>query len=191
MDKEVDMTSRKSRPAGELSSALGLGLNFLRQLEAAVLQAGGDPEIVAWCTKECFKGNLLHVAKTMVDCDWRIPASRMQSRALSASGLQIDHGDRDFVRKYWWYAECQMLGIPVKVFRDDPSDGTVIPPLIREALHGKKLEYPMYLDDKHVIVDIDFKRARRLLRWFDSKIIDGRELDVVGFVDCRYFDFDR
>lgn len=173
-----------------LVKGMGAGMRVLELLMEEIKAHGGDEEILAFMTRPRFRRNLKEIVEFMVTRDWRIPASEMRKMALKAYCRDFE-AQRIYLKtaeNLWWYAPLRDLCIPYRRFTDDPMSGDPpIPPRLREALHGRRMEYPLVVGDE-IVVDLDLEMAG-VFELGDT--IDAHLLCRVSLADKKYFDFDR
>lgn len=169
---------------------MGAGMQFLEILMKEIKEQKGHVEVIPFLTRPRFKENLQRVVKTMIECDWRIPASEM--RNLSEKNYRRDFEVRkeliEEVRNLWWYSPLADLGIPYRIYDNtQTSDGPHIPQSLKGLLNGRTMEYPLVVG-RDVVVDWGTN--------YDQPLKVGEKIDMdhvnyLALADCRHFDFDR
>lgn len=173
-------------------SGLRGGTKVLELLAQEIRKQGGDSEVLMFLTRERFKPNLETIAKSIVACDWRIPASVMRNFAWKA--YKKDYDARvsrvlgDTITNLYWTPVLLDLGIPFQVFHRRGEDYPRIPHSIHTALDGKRMGYPLFVDEKHMVVDWGL-HINEYLRV--GEVIHSQYIEYLAIADTKYFDFDK
>ncbi|HEY0220738.1 MAG TPA: hypothetical protein VGC58_00775, partial [Candidatus Paceibacterota bacterium] len=151
---------------------------------------GGSEEILELATRERFAGNMKAAAQALVKSDWRIPASEMRAKALQC--YRRDFKPRteylEEVEHLWWYAPLRDLGIPFERYDDDRNSGDPsIPSAVLRDLHGRKMEFPLFVHDK-VVVDWGVHGDQPAST---GVIILPTSIRYLALADGHRFDFDK
>jgi hypothetical protein len=178
----------------EMVRGLGMGMTALDILIKEIEKQGGEAEMLQFLTRPRFADNLAQIAKAVVSCDWRIPASEMRDRVekIYRREFESDESDIETVRNLEWYRALQELGIPYLDYQNDEAAEVLpIPSWIREALDGKTIEFPLFYEE-YVVVDLAFGGAET--RPKKGAVIRATELthkySYLCLAERRYFNFD-
>lgn len=182
--------------SSDMVGAMGAGIRLLDLLRKEVEAQKGPEEVLYLLTLPRFEAQLKTVARAIVECDFRIPASEMRKWAIRECGCVVEESDKEMVRNLWWYGPCNKFRIPKTRYHDDCNSGEpAIPDRLRQRLHGKAMTYPLFVDEKYVVVDIGFKEDPR---WGDGypcpklgEVIDGETITYISVAERRHFDFDK
>ena len=194
------MASRKNLT--EMVQGLGLGMAVLDKLGKAIVEAGGDLEILHYLTRNRSQRNLERIAQFIVECDWRIPASEMRLRTQQWYRREFEHNPeiQEEAENLWWSFVLQKMGIPVFKLHNDPVEvEPAIPPQITEELNGRRMEYPLFVKampssfgregENLVVVNIDMKSGYNTPK--PGEQIVPSFIEALHLAEARHFDFEK
>lgn len=177
---------------GTIVRGMGMGMKVLELLLGEIKKQDGNEELLALLTRPRFQNNLQKIVETMINCDWRIPASEMRKLAEEyyRKEFEVDEDLVEEVRNLWWYSPLIDLGIPFKRFSrsDIDQDYPPIPSDILKELHGKKMEYPLMVRRGTYVV-VDWAYDEHDLKPGDA--IDAKKVRYVYIAEAWYFNFDK
>lgn len=173
---------------------MGTGMRVLELLMEAVRERGGGEEIFEFMTRPRFERNLDAIADTIVDCDWRIPISEVQSLSLAcctreqwAAGRTVEE-----MKNLFWREALDHFGIPYHCFERDGRIQSKIPGHYFTQLHGRTMDFPLLLNREHseenekvLVVGLDMA-----VRCHPGETIDARDVNRLTIVEARYFNLD-
>jgi hypothetical protein len=173
---------------------MGMGMKVLELLVEEISTQGGSPEILTLMTRKRFAGNVTKIAKAMMGCDWRIPASEMRELAWKAykrgNDGRVSKAEGDAITNLCWKPVLQEMGIPFQEYCSDPSYGPpAIPPSLLDKMNGLKMSHPLFIG-KHVVVDLDKREGMGPLDAVGEVILPW-EVGHIALADRRYFDFTK
>lgn len=180
----------------EMVRALGMGMTVLDVLIKELEKQHGSAEMLQFLTRPRFADNLQQVAKVIIACDWRIPASEMRERTEKSYCADFggDEDEIESIRNLQWWAALYNLGIPYLAYNNE--DGSVEPPVpswICKDLGGRTVEFPLMYDEKYVVVALGIGGTDQVVQKGD--IISAAQLahpcSYLSLAERRYFDFDK
>jgi hypothetical protein len=176
--------------AQDLARGLSTGAHFLDLLMKEIEKQGGDPALIQLLTKPRFASNLAEVAKTVATLDFRIPASELRSRTERwyRQSFEVEGRFVERFRNLFWYAVLRELGISFLEYSDDEGDEKpVVPTWHRKKLAGRNMEFPLFLDEEYVVVDISFTKSEVP---DVGEAIPSEDICILCLAERRFFDFD-
>ncbi len=180
----------KRTEVGAMVRGMGMGMKLLELFINEIKGQKGHEEILAFLTRPRFEENLEKIVKTMIECDWQIPASEMRHLAEDyyRREFSVDVDFLEEARNLWWFSPLDDIGIPYERFSTDPMDeDPAIPPDILEELEGKTMEYPLKLrKGAWIIVDWAYDGDCK-----PGEPIEAKKVQYLKVAETRHFDFDN
>jgi len=173
-----------------VSRCMGANMRLFDLLRNEIIAQGGTGEELMFLTRPRFEKHLMFIARSLVNCDWRIPVSEIKKLALKAYRREAGQpSDPQFASGTCWVFALDELGIPYDTYSDVPDNGAhpMIPPVLKKKIQGVSLAHPTRIGDR-VIVDLHFVEGYNPGK---GELMDSSKIEQIALVHERFFDFSK